>query len=210
METIVDNKKEEISRLVQSGIKKGINYDSYRKLVHHLAKNRGTTGTEQLESLINYTELNDRRMSRWDKTLKVSEEIQERIAKLDSNLVFLVLTESWCGDASPSLPVINKIAELSDTMELKILLRDENLSLMDKFLTQDARSIPKLIIWDKDKNDILGEWGPRPKVAAQMVQDYKKEHGQLSAQFKQDLQVWYNKNKGVDVLEEVVDLLALE
>ncbi|MEM0931756.1 MAG: thioredoxin family protein, partial [Bacteroidota bacterium] len=93
---------------------------------------------------------------------------------------------------------------------LKILLRDENLSLMDKFLTQDARSIPKLIIWDKDKNDILGEWGPRPKVAAQMVQDYKKEHGQLSAQFKQDLQVWYNKNKGVDVLEEVVDLLALE
>ncbi|MEM8846605.1 MAG: thioredoxin family protein [Bacteroidota bacterium] len=210
METVVDNRKEEILSLVLSGIEKGMSYADYRELVSDLAKNRATTGPEQLESLINYTELNDRRMARWDKTLKVSEETEEAVANLNSNLVFLVLTESWCGDASPSLPVINKIAELNDNIDLKVVLRDENLPLMDKFLTNGSRSIPKLIVWDKDKNDVAGEWGPRPSQATQMVEDFKNEHGKLTAEFKQDLQMWYNKDKGQNTLSDVVQLLTLK
>ena len=210
METAVDNHTEEVMDLVLSGIENGMSYITYRDLVNNLAKNRATTGPEQLESLINYTELNDRRMARWDKTLKISEEIQEKLANLDSNLDFLVLTESWCGDASPSLPVINKIAELNDNIDLKIVLRDENLPLMDEFLTNGSRSIPKLILWDKDKKEVVGDWGPRPSVATQMVEDYKKEHGKLTAEFKQDLQMWYNRDKGQNVLEDLVGLLTLK
>ena len=210
METVLDNHTEEVMDLVLSGIENGMSYTAYRDLVNDLAKNRATTGPEQLESLINYTELNDRRMSRWDKTLKISEEIQEKLANLDSNLDFLVLTESWCGDASPSLPVINKIAELNENIDLKIVLRDENLPLMDEFLTNGSRSIPKLILWDKDKEEVVGDWGPRPSVATQMVEDYKKEHGKLTAEFKQDLQIWYNKDKGRNILEDLLGLLTLK
>ncbi len=210
METAVDNNKEEVLDLVLSGIERSMSYDTYRELVHDLAKNRQTTGPEQLESLINYTELNDRRMSRWDKTLKVSDEIREKIAEVDSNLTFLVLTESWCGDASPSLPVMNKITDLNENIDLKIVLRDENLSLIDKFLTNNARSIPKLILWNDDEKSVVGEWGPRPSIATQMVEDYKQEHGKLTAEFKQDLQMWYNKNKGQNTLEDLVELLTLK
>ena len=210
MEAVVENYREETMDLVRSGIEKGMSYQSYREMVSELAKNRATTGPEQLESLINYTELNDRRMARWDKTLKVSDEIKETIAQLDSNLVFLVLTESWCGDASPSLPVINKIAGLNQNLDLKVILRDENLPLMDKFLTNGARSIPKMILWDKDKDEVVGNWGPRPSIATQMVEDYKNEHGKLTAEFKQDLQMWYNKDKGQNTLKDLVELLTLE
>ncbi|WP_422857882.1 thioredoxin family protein [Flagellimonas sp. S174] len=209
MDTVVENQKGEVLDLVLSGIEKGMSYQTYRELVRDLAKKRATTGPEQLESLINYTELNDRRMARWDKTLKISEETKQTIANLDSNLVFLVLSESWCGDASPSLPVINKVAELNENIDLKIVLRDENLPLMDKFLTNGSRSIPKLIVWDKDKEEVVGDWGPRPNIAAQMVEDYKKEHGKLTSEFKQDLQVWYNKDKGQNTLENLTQLLAL-
>ncbi|WP_190810037.1 thioredoxin family protein [Flagellimonas sp. S3867] len=192
---------------IQKGIAKGISYQEYRDLVSDLAKNRQTTGEEQLESLINYTELNDRRMKRWDKTLKIPADVQEKIAKIDSKMTFLVLSESWCGDAAPSLPVMNKIVELNPNIDFKIILRDENLELMDEFLTNGSRSIPKLIVFDETSEEVAGEWGPRPSIATQMVEDYKKEHGKLDAQFKQDLQLWYNKDKGQNTLEDLLELL---
>ena len=92
-------------------------------------------------------------------------------------MTWLVITESWCGDASPSLPVMNKIAELSSHLELRIVLRDEHPELMDVFLTNGARSIPKLIVLDGNTNDVLGEWGPRSPKATEMVMDEKKRYG---------------------------------
>lgn len=210
MEVIEENIQKERLELVQKGISNGMDYREYRDLVRHLAKSRQTTGVDQLESLINYTELNDRRMNRWDKTLKVPSEIEEKISKVKSRLTFLVLSESWCGDASPSLPVMNKITELNPNIEFKIVLRDENLDLMDEFLTNGSRSIPKLIVLDKEKDEIVSEWGPRSSTATDMVEAYKKEHGTLTSEFKQDLQVWYNKDKGQNILRDLVELLPLE
>lgn len=207
MEVVEKNISEKQLEYIQKGIAKGMSYQTYRDLVGNLAKNRQTTGEEQLESLINYTELNDRRMKRWDRTLKIPVDLQERIAKIDTKITFLVLSESWCGDAAPSLPVMNKIAELNPNIEFKIVLRDENLELMDEFLTNGSRSIPKLIVFNKEAQEVVGEWGPRPSIATQMVEEYKKEHGNLDSQFKQDLQLWYNKDKGQDILEDLIELL---
>ena len=208
MEVVERNISEKQLEYIQKGIAKGMSYQEYRDLVSDLAKNRQTTGEEQLESLINYTELNDRRMKRWDKTLKIPVAIQEKIAKIDTKITFLVLSESWCGDASPSLPVLNKITELNSNIDFKIVLRDENLELMDEFLTNGSRSIPKLIIFNDESEEVINEWGPRPSIATQMVEDYKKEHGHLDSEFKQDLQLWYNKDKGQNILKDISDLLA--
>ncbi len=210
MEVIANNIQKEQLEFVQNGISSGMDYKEYREMVQHLAKTGNTTGPEQLETLINYTQLNDRRMNRWDKTVKIPEEIQGRIASIKSKLTFLVLSESWCGDAAPSLPVMNKIAELNPNIEFKIVLRDENLDLMNQFLTNGSQSIPKLIILDKEREEIVGEWGPRPSTATEMVKTFKKEHGTLTSEFKQDLQVWYNKDKGRNTLSDLLELLPLE
>ena len=117
-----------------------------------------------------------------------------------------MLTEGWCGDAAQNLPVINKMADLNENITLKIVLRDENLDLMDLFLTNGGRAIPKLIALDKD-NNLLDTWGPRPAVATKMVADYKTKHGALDAQLKEDLQVWYNKDKGKSTQDDFIKLL---
>ncbi|MCL6273957.1 thioredoxin family protein [Muricauda sp. 2012CJ35-5] len=210
MEVLNGNTQKATLDLVQKAIAKGMDYTAYRTLVGELAEAKQTTGPEQLESLINYTELNNRRMKRWDKTIKLSDVAKAKIAKVDKKLVFLVLSESWCGDAAPSLPVMNKITELNPNIEFKIVLRDDNLELMDQFLTNGGRSIPKLLVLDKAQKDIIGEWGPRPSIATDMVQAYKLEHGALDSAFKQDLQVWYNKDKGQNILEDLLELLPLE
>jgi len=196
--------------LVQEGITKGMDFSQYREMVHGYALHGKTTGEMQSEPRINFTQLNDRRMGRWDKTFKLPEEAFQKLSKLDRELIFLAITESWCGDAAASLSVVNKIAEASPKISLKMVLRDENPELMGAFLTNGTQSIPKVIVLDKDNKEIVGEWGPRPHGAAQMVEACKKEHGKLTDACKQELQVWYNKDKGEEILTEILQLLALE
>ncbi len=200
------NKIIKMKEIIENSLQKAISYSEYRTLVKELLDEGKSTGLNQSEDLLNYSLLNDKRMKRLDKTIKVSEETIAKLKDVKEPQTWLVLTEGWCGDAAQNLPVINKIAEENSNIKLKLVLRDENLELMDEFLTNGGRSIPKLIALDKD-NKVINTWGPRPVVATQMVADYKAAHGSLDADFKKDLQVWYNKNKGENVQENIISLL---
>lgn len=210
MYTLAENPIKSIKVILQNALDQSISYEEYRELVRRLAVDHSNTGPEKTEALANYTQLNDRRMKRWDKTLRIPEEVVSKVKGYNKRVTWLVLTESWCGDASPSLPVMNKLAELNPNLKFKIVLRDEHPELMDLFLTNGTRSIPKLIMLDGDMNKVLGEWGPRSTKATQMVKEEKAKKGTLSTEFKQELQVFYNKDKGQDILKDLMQLLALE
>ena len=196
--------------VVQKGISKAMSYRDYRILVDNLSVEGRSTGPEQTETLTNYTVLNQRRMKRLDKTLKITEEAVKKINDFDKKVTWLVLTESWCGDAAQTMPMMNKVAEHNDNISFKIILRDENLDVINRFLTNNTMSIPKLVMVEDATGEILGDWGSRPKIASQMVIDYKNEHGMLTLEFKEDLQIWYNKDKGQSTLRDLMELLALE
>ncbi|MFX0556376.1 thioredoxin family protein [Maribacter sp. CXY002] len=196
--------------LVNKALTKAISYREYRDLVNRLVLENKPTGPNQTDSYIHYTQLNTHRMKRWDKVLKFDQESVQKINQLNEKLDWLVLTESWCGDASPALPLMNKIAEINPNIKLKIILRDENLELMQQFLTQGALSIPKLIQININTNEVIGTWGPRSTKATKLVEDYKAEHGMLSAEFKESLQLWYNKDKGQSILEDLLELFPLK
>lgn len=76
----------------------------------------------------------------------------------------IVITEDWCGDAMMNEPILMRIAEASN-IEIRMVLRDSNLELMDQYLTNGtARSIPIFIFIDKNGEE-KAVWGPRaPKV----------------------------------------------
>ena len=113
--------------LIKKSIEKSISYQEYRELVKRLVDENSTSGNEKTEALINYTKLNDRRMKRWDKTIKVSEEVKQSISGFSQNITWLIITESWCGDAAHVMPALNKVAELNSNINIRIVLRDENL-----------------------------------------------------------------------------------
>lgn len=192
--------------LIKNSLNKGISYASYRALVKELISRGKSTGLEQSESLLNFSILNDKRMDRLDKTLKISTETAQSIISLKKEYTFLVISEGWCGDAAQIVPIVNKIAEASENIHLKIVLRDENDELMQQFLTNGSKSIPKIIIIDS-KNNVVNSWGPRPSVATKMVQDYKAEYGSIDADFKKNLQLWYNKDKGTSTQQDILSLL---
>lgn len=193
---------------IVNSLEKSMSYQEYRDLVSTLAVEESTTGDVVSEALVDYTKLNDRRMKRWEKTLKVPSDLEDKIKAFDSKTKWIILTESWCGDAAHVMPVIDKVAEINDKVNVRVVLRDENDVLMNQFLTDGNKSIPKIIVLDDDTNEVLTTYGPRPSVATQIVNDFKKEHGKLTAEFKQDLQVWYNKDKGQTTIEDVTNLLC--
>ncbi|SED20709.1 Thioredoxin [Tenacibaculum sp. MAR_2009_124] len=191
--------------IIESSLQKAISYTEYRSLVSTLIKEKKSTGDVQSEDLLNYSVLNDRRMSRLDKTIKISDDVKSKVQEYQNEQTWLVLTEGWCGDAAQNIPVINKIAEENSKISLKFVLRDENVELMNEFLTNGGKAIPKLIALDKNKN-VIGTWGPRPSEATSMVKNYKEKNGKIDAEFKKDLQLWYNKNKGRNTEEDLLSL----
>lgn len=207
---VKDNTVEKTTRaLIQESYNKAVSYEDYRSLLASLSAEGKATGPNESEELTEYTILNDKRMKRLDKTVKVSEENTNKIKSLGKKVTWLVLTESWCGDAAQIMPVMNKMAELTENINFKVLQRDQNLELMSRFLTNGTLSIPKLIMVDSETNEVISEWGSRPSVATKMVENFKKEYGGLTPEFKQDLQVWYNKDKGQSTISDLVKLLNL-
>jgi len=194
-----------MKQLIAKILENAVSYPEYRTLVHDLLSVGKSTGPIQSEALTNYSLLNDRRMKRLDKTIKISDETKAVFKSITEKQTWLVLTEGWCGDAAQNLPVIQKLAAENENIALKIVLRDEYLELMDLFLTNGGRSIPKVILLDA-QNNVQHTWGPRPTLATEMMTDYKAKNGSIDAQFKQDLQVWYNKNKGQSVQEDFVNM----
>lgn len=192
--------------IIKNSLNKTISYSAYRNLIKTLISEGKSTGIEQSDEHLNFSMLNDTRMDRLDKTLKISEETQNSLDYLNKGFIFLVIAESWCGDAAQILPIINKIAEASDKIDFKIVLRDENEDLMNLFLTNGSKSIPKVIILDHE-NNVVDSWGPRPSFASKMVVDYKTLNGSLDEDFKKNLQIWYNKDKGNNTQEELIGLL---
>ncbi|RKF04201.1 thioredoxin-like protein [Tenacibaculum lutimaris] len=195
-----------MKKIIEESLERALSYTEYRNLVSDLLTQGKSTGPNQSDDLLNYSKLNDKRMKRLDKTIQLTKETIAKIKDVKEPQTWLVLTEGWCGDAAQNIPVIHKIAAENPNINFKLVLRDENLELMDEFLTNGGRSIPKLIALNKE-NEVINTWGPRPTMATQMVADYKARKGSLDAEFKEDLQVWYNKNKGENTQEDIVSML---
>jgi len=195
-----------LKTIIESSLAQSMSYQDYRELVKELSDNNSTTGEDKTEALANYTILNNRRMKRWDKTVKVSDSAVNKIAEINKKTTWLVLTESWCGDAAHLMPVMNKLAALNDNIDFKVVLRDENEALMNQFLTNGGKSIPKLIMIDDASKTVLNTFGPRPSKATQLVNEYKSKHGALTPEFKEELQHWYNKDKGQTAIQDLLEL----
>lgn len=194
-----------LKETIKTSLNKSMSYDEYVKLIENLVIENATTGNEKTQEQVEFTKLNERRLRRWNKTLKISDKTQHKIKQYDKKTTWLVLTESWCGDAAHIVPVVNKVAELNNNINLRLVLRDENEGLMSEFLTNGGKAIPKLIALDEE-HEVIGEFGSRPSVAAQLVEDYKREYGKLTPEFKQELQIWYNKDKGQSTAEDLLQL----
>jgi Thioredoxin len=189
-------------------LQKAMTYTAYTKLIADLLADGHTTGPDQSEAFIHYTQLNQQRMHRIEKSMLVVPAVEALIRAVTRPQIWLVLTEAWCGDAAHSVPVMHVLAALNPLIELRLLLRDENPELMDRYLTNGvSRSIPKLVAFDKTTSQELFTWGPRP-APLQTIFARMKGEGIEFHEIKEELQRWYNKDRTAAVQQELATLVA--
>ncbi|SDS46237.1 thioredoxin family protein [Christiangramia echinicola] len=183
------------------------NYDKFFNWMQELAKTGKTSGDEQTQVLADFTALNRRRMSRLNKTLNLNNELKNALDKISEAQEWVVITEAWCGDSAQCLPMIGKIAAYSEKINLKIVLRFKNPELMEQYLTNGSRSIPKLIALNS-KGQELFTWGPRPVPAQELLKNWKKDPaGRNWEAFEMELHTWYSKDKSKTMQQEFIQLL---
>lgn len=185
-------------------------YDQYRQLIDNLMKENKTTGENHSEAMLHYTKMNTYRMKRLDKTTELLPELEERLKQVERPMTWMVLTEAWCGDAAQIIPVLQKMADQTEKIDLKLILRDQNLDIMDEFLTHGrSRSIPKLIVLDADTLDVLGDWGPRPTEVQDMYDDWRENDGEDYREISEALQKWYANDKTKTTQAELLPYLDI-
>jgi len=195
--------------IIKNSLDKSLTYFEYRKVVSDLLSEGKSTGNSQSDDLLHYSNLNETRMNRLEKTIVITPETLERLKLLRKKYLWLVISEGWCGDAAQLLPIMHKMEVLSDNIDFKIVLRDENEALMNQFLTNGGKSIPKLIILDSETLEVLGDWGPRPNDARDLIKNYKEKYGILDETIKTELQMWYLRDKGLSTQNELLEMMRL-
>ncbi|WP_226035855.1 thioredoxin family protein [Aquibacillus saliphilus] len=123
------------------------------------------------------------------------------------NLRIIALTEDWCGDAMMNIPILLRLVEKVD-MKISLLPRDNNLELMDQYLTNGkARSIP-IFIFINEKGNEIAKWGPRAPEIQKFIEeatsklpnkeaaDYKEKQKEVftfvTKSFKDNTDFWNN------------------
>jgi len=185
-------------------------YDTYKQYTDHLLAQGRTTGPKAEDpALVHYTRLNAQRMERLDRTALLPE-LRQALTHHSTHgpaWRWVMLAEPWCGDVAQNLPTWAAAAQAAN-IPLAILLRDENPSIMDAFLTNGSRSIPKLICLDAHTLAVAGHWGPRPAVAQQLVMAYKANPTKPYAEFVEDIHRWYTQDKTQSLQQEILACIA--
>lgn len=180
-----------------------VSFDNYLEITQQRIEN---PQTKEDKEKLSYNELGMQRMQRTLKTFKIEDEQASVLEKKNFKGKVLIISEPWCGDASATVPAVSEFFKGKN--EVRIFLRDSDLSLINQFLTDGTQSIPKILILNEN-NEVINTWGPRPKYGLELLKKFKENPEEYPREtFYNDLQVYYAKNKGKDAIGEILDLIG--
>jgi hypothetical protein len=183
-----------------------MDFIAYQKIFQKILNTPNPPVPYQDPDFLNYVKLNWSRQQRWLKTGILNEELASIIESIRGKQYWTIITEPWCGDAAHIMPFLHRLSELNPLIKIDYQLRDTEPFLIERYLTNGTKSIPKLIIADNNHND-LAVWGPRPAGCQALYMQLLKYHVEME-QKKIALQQWYNADKGVSLQQELIAMLS--
>lgn len=181
-----------------------MNYAEYNNLFEKILDGTPQAAPYDKPDYLHYTKLNKARMGRWDRAGELDERLVEAVKNYQQKQHWVIITEPWCGDAAHIIPFLMKLVELNPLFSYEIQLRDAEPFLINSYLTNGSKSIPRLVARDEQGADIY-VWGPRPKPAQVLREELVKAEATYEV-INQGLQQWYNQDKGVSLNEELLAL----
>lgn len=159
------------------------------------------------EKMLRYTSENIGRMDHILQTINIESKLYNILSAVNTDLIWLVLSEPWCGDASQVVPVLYTIASCSDHISFRILQSDAHPEVLSAYLTDGSRSIPKLICLKADTLEELGTWGPRPQNLQKIVRENINDPSLSFGAKVRMIHAWYAEDKTASIQDEFIDLV---
>lgn len=184
-----------------------MNFTDYLQLFENILQDADPKAPYNNPDYLSYTKLNWSRQQRWLKTGVITDTMATAVKTITTPQQWVIITEPWCGDAAHIVPFLYKIAALNPLVTIDIQLRDTPPFLIEQYLTNGTRSIPKLVIRDNEGHD-MAVWGPRP-AGCQVLYNRLKEEKADFERTKIELQQWYNEDKGKSLQAELQEVLTL-
>ena len=186
---------------------KSLSYEDYIKLTEEIVAGKNEDEIYKNEKMLNYTKDNLARMNNITSMLNIDKRLYNELQQMQEKQIWVCITEPWCGDASQIVPALYLIASCSANIEFRILLRDANEEVMNNYLTNGGKSIPKLIILNSDTLEEIDRWGPRPAVVQKIVQEQKDDTIISFGDKVRMIHSWYNENQSKDLQEEFITIV---
>lgn len=156
----------------------------------------------------NYVKLNASRQGRWLKKGELNKSLIKTLKGVKTPQTWSIITEPWCGDAAHNIPFLYLMTKENENIELKIIWRDTAPFIIEDYLTNGGKSVPKLIVRDDNGKDVF-TWGPRPEECQKLYDQLKAKEANFE-EVKIELQKWYNKDKGRSIQKELEQLINKE
>ena len=182
----------------------GLSYETYKQQWRQKCDAPMSGLDKTARKYRHYTRYNwDREEGVWAR-YTISPFFRAAVDSIQEDQLWVVLTEDWCVDSAYSLPVMVMAARQNPRITLRILLRDENLDVMDAYLTNGGRAIPKLIVFSNGQERFL--WGAKPRALAELRTDLKA-NGALGSDIVQATIDWYENQGWREVERELTQAI---
>jgi hypothetical protein len=187
--------------LIRNSFEKGISFEEYlEKTETQIEKNDTSLLNEEELHLFEFTKLNLHRMKRVLKTHPIDSILAEKIKNIAEKQYWLLITENWCGDSAQCSPEFYKMSKLNENIELRIVERDLYPEVMDLYLTDGKKSIPILVVFNSEWNQLL-KWGSRPKALQTQIDEWMSA-GLAKEEWIEKMHLWYGRNRGKELFAE--------
>ncbi len=177
-------------------------YAAYEEALQHYEATPLPEGASEVDrSRKSSAAINLQRSTRITRTYVPGDGITRALRAVPGGYLWGVLSEVWCGDSAQIVPYLARIAALREDITFRVMLRDMNPDVMDRYLTGGKRCIPKLIAWDASGKERF-TWGPRP-AEGQAIMDNGLAAGLSKAEHLEKLHLWYGRDRGKAIEAEL-------
>jgi len=181
-----------------------VNYTEYKQLHDRILNREIADPLYERNIYIDYVKLSKTRLERWEKRLGQMDPLAEVLPRTNRSTHWIIITEPWCGDAAHAIPFIMEMIREHPGITYEIQLRDSEPFLIDQYLTNGSKNIPKLIVRDLKGYDLF-TWGPRP-MEAQKLFETLRDQQESRDKINIAIQKWYYADKGKAICEEIARL----
>jgi thiol-disulfide isomerase/thioredoxin len=102
------------------------------------------------------------------KDLLLEESAGSRLAGLSRKVHVLAIAETWCGDVRRHAPVLQRLADGADRVEVRFVARADAPEVFKRYRTNGGEAIPKFVFFN-DRFVETGNWGPMSRAARLLI-----------------------------------------